>query len=347
MDGPHRRDRRAPGARLAGVVAVLGLLVAVLTLPSVHSAFSATTANLANSLAADRLLPPSGLIATQSCSMFPIAFRGAAASTSMSPLALNPPGETRAGDVLVAQVAYYGTSTVTAPSGWTLVLTDTSGGLVTSAVYWKVATASEPAAAFSRPSSSTGDMVGGIVAYSGVDRSNPVAVAGKATGSGETATSPAITTTLTDTVIVHFLTKQPVALPTPAGTRGRWTLSSDSEGATAADEPFVGPGTTPTRSSTSPGSAGAWIALAVALRPAVQEAGAVLSWTASPSSWADGYRVERTVGGTVQGSQAVPFGTTTVTDAPLVNGTTYDYRIRTHRGTWLSTAVTTTLTPSC
>ena len=347
MDGPHRRDRRAPGARLAGVVAVLGLLVAVLTLPSVHSAFSATTGTPANSLAADQLRPPSGLVVTQTCSYAPIVVRGALASTALSPLSLSPPSGTQAGDVLVAQVAYYGASTITAPSGWTAILADTSGGVVTSAVYWKVAVAGEPAATFTRPSADTGDMVGGIVAYSGVSVSAPVAVAGRATGSGETATSPALTTTATGVVVLHLLTKSAAQLPTPAGTTGRWRLSSDTEGVTAADESFTGPGAIPSRTSTSPGAAAAWIAQTVVLRPALQQVGAALSWTASPDSWADGYRGERSVAGTLQRTVSVPIGTTTATDAPLVNGTTYSYRVRAHRGAWVSTAVTATLTPSC
>ena len=347
MDGPHRRVRRAPGARLVGLAAALGLLVAVLALPSVHAAFSAVTGTPTNSLAADSLRPPSGLAVTQTCSYAPIVVRGALASTGISPLSLSPPSGTQAGDVLVAQVAYYGASTITAPSGWTAVLADTSGGVVTSAVYWKVATAGEPAATFTRPSTDTGDMVGGIVAYNGVSGSAPVAVAGGTTGSGEAATSPALTTTATGVVVVHLLTKLQAQLSTPVGTTGRWTLNSDTQGVTAADEPFAGLGAIPSRTSTSPGSATAWIVQTVVLRPALQQVGAALSWTASPSSWADGYRGERSVGGMAQGSSSVPMGTTTAADAYLVNGTTYSYRVWAYRGAWVSTAATTTLTPSC
>ena len=117
MDRPHRRARRAPGARLAGLVAALALLVAALALPSVHAAFSATTGTPTNSLAADRLQPPSGLVASRNCTYAPIVLRGALASTELSPLTLSPPPGTAAGDVLVAQVAYYGTSPITASLG--------------------------------------------------------------------------------------------------------------------------------------------------------------------------------------------------------------------------------------
>jgi hypothetical protein len=348
MDGLHRRARRVPRTRPAGLVAALGLLVAVLALPSAHSAFSAATGTPGNSLRTDWLRPPSGLAVSQTCSYAPIAVRGALASTSTSPLSLSPPSGTQAGDVLVAQVTWYGTSTITAPSDWTPVRTDTSGDVVTSAVYWKVATAAEPAASFARPSSSNGDMVGGIVAYSGVSRSAPIAVAGGATGSGETATSPALTTTATGVVALHLLAKGSAQFPTPTGTSGRWTLSSDSEGVTAADEPFAGPGALPSRSSTSPGSTTAWIAQTVVLRPALQQVGASLSWTPTPSSWADGYRLERSAGGTVQSTRSVtPVGTTTATESPLSNGVTHTFRLWSYRGTWTSTAVGTTLTPAC
>jgi hypothetical protein len=345
MDGPHRRTRRVPWARLLGAVAALALLVAVLALPPASSAFSARTGTPANSMAADRLQPPPSLTATQACSYTPIARRGALDSTAPSPLALSPPAGTQAGDVLVAQVTYYGASAITAPSGWTRILTDTSGGVVTSAVYWKIAVAGEPAATFTRPDTDTGDMVGGIVAYTGV-RAGTSQAAG-VTGVGDTVTSPALTTTATGAVAVHLLARSAGQPPAPAGTNLLWTRSSDSETVTAADEPVPGPGAVPQRTSTTSGATTAWIAQTVVLRPAVQQVGAVLSWTATPSSWADGYRGERIVGGTILGSSALPFGMTTVTDPGLLNGTTYTYRVRAYRGSWVSTDVTATLTPSC
>ncbi|WP_448621177.1 fibronectin type III domain-containing protein [Geodermatophilus sp. URMC 65] len=348
MDEPDRRARRVPGAGAVGLVAALGLLVAVLALPSVHTAFSATRGTLPSSLAADQLQPPSGLTVTQTCSYAPIALRGALASTGTSPLALSPPAGTQAGDVLVAQVAYYGTSPLTAPSGWTrVVLPDTSGGVVTSAVYWKVAAAGEPAASFARPSTESGDMVGGIVAYSGVSATAPVAASGGATGAGDTATSPAVTTTATGAVAVHLMARGGVQSATSTGSRELWTRSSDSESITAFDEPVAGSGAVPQRSSTTSGSTTAWIAQTVVLRPALQQVGASLSWAPTPSTWADGYKGERVVGGTVHGPSTVPFGTTTASDTGLANGTTYTYRVRAYRGAWVSDVVSTSLTTSC
>jgi hypothetical protein len=347
MDEPDRRTRRVPGVRLVGLLAALGLLVAVLALPSVHTAFSATKGTLPSSLAADHLQPPSGLTVTQTCSYAPITMRGALPSTGMSPLALSLPAGTQAGDVLVAQVAYYGASPLTAPSGWTLVRADTSGSVVTSAVYWKVAAAGEPAASFARPSTESGDMVGGIVAYSGVSASAPVSASGGATGAGDTATSPALTTTATGAVAVHLMARSGVQPATSTGLRELWTRSSDSESVTAFDESLAGPGAVPQRSSTTSGSTTAWIAQTVVLRPALQQVGASLSWGPTPSTWADGYKGERVVGGVVYGPTTVPFGTTTASDTGLANGTTYTYRVRAYRGAWVSSDVTSTLTPSC
>jgi hypothetical protein len=260
-DGPRRRVHRVPGARLAGLVAVLGLVVAVLALPSVHTAFSARSGTPVNSLAADQLRPPSALAVTQTCSYSPVVLRGALASTRVA--------------------------------------------------------------------------------------SAPVALAAGATGTGSTATTPALTTTATGAVVVHLLTRSGGQPPSPTGTTALWTHSSDSETVTAADEAFAGPGAVPQRTSTTAGSTTAWIAQTVVLRPALEQVGATLTWTATPSSWADGYRGERVVGGTVQASRTVPIGTTTVGDPGLANGTTYTYRVRAYRGSWVSTVQTTTLTPSC
>ncbi|SDN32202.1 hypothetical protein SAMN05660642_04574 [Geodermatophilus siccatus] len=351
MDEPDRRARRVPGVRLVGLVAALGLLVAVLALPSVDAAFSATRGTLASSFATDRLQPPAGLTVTQTCTYAPIVLQGSPSSAKVSPLELSPPTGTLAGDVLVAQVAYYGTSTVPAPSGWTrVVLPDTSGGVVTSAVYWKVAVPGEPVASFTRPDTTTGDMVGGIVGYRGVSGSSPIAAVGGATGSGDTATSsPTVSTTATGAVVVHLLTRSgTVRPPALGGTSQLWTNNSDSESVTASHESFAGPGAVPQRTSTTSGSTTAWIAQTVVLRPALQQVGASLSWTASPSSWADGYRLERSAGGTVQSTRSVtPVVATTTTEGALSNGVTYTFRLWTYRSTWVSDVVSTPLTTSC
>jgi hypothetical protein len=341
------RARRPRCARVVGPVAVLTLLVAVLALPPVSSAFSARTVGPA-SLAADQLLAPTNLAATTTCSgAATVSPVGQAATTQPSPLVLSPPSTTRPGDLLLAQVAYYGTPTVPTPTGWNLVSpAQTSGTLVTSAVYWKVAAPGEPTVSFARPAASTGDLVGGIVAYRGVDQTDPFLASGAATGKDTPPATPTLTTTTaTDTLLVHFLAKTGTAsLPTPAGTTERWNLPSDSEAVTAADERFTGSGTTTARSTTAGGVE--WTAQSVLLRPGKVPT-VHLSWTASPSDWADGYRGARQVGSGTPLTRTLPTGTTSTSDGPLTSGTTYSYRLWAYKGSWTSPAATVDITPVC
>ena len=342
---------------LAALVAALALVAAVLTLPTASAVFTSRTTNPANALAADRLQPPSGLTATTSCLSSTIVFRAATKAAGSGSLVLPTPPGTSAGDLLVAQVSNWGGPAVlTPPAGWTLIRRDsafqTNGAAqVTSALFWRVAVATEPASATFQLAASV-DMAGGIAAYSGVSTTSPVDTHEAATSTSATTTVPSVTTTVANTMLVHFTTKRQEQLPAPGGTAERWRLISGTgtsiQGVSAGDVSFAGPGATPVRSSTSPSNfSSEWIEQTVALRPIPQQPAATLNWTATPSSWATGYRGERIVGGTVQATNSAPMGTTTVTDPGLVNGTTYTYRVWAYRGTWVSTAVTTTLTPSC
>lgn len=339
--------------RLAVLGAAVALLLAVLALPSAHSAFSATAGTAANTLTADQLSPPSGLTATQSCPTLPaVAPRGTATTaTGGSSVVLSPPATTQAGDVLLAQVtSRYGPVTFGAPGGWTQILTNSSGGQVTSAVYWKIAVASEPAALFSRASGS-GDMAGAMVAYSGTHPTAPVLTQGGVTGTGVTATTPSLSATVSNTLVVHMYTKRQEDLPPPTGTTQRWRLMSgngtDNQGITAADEQFAGPGGTPARASTTSFNA-EWIAQSVVLRRPAVTPTVSLAWTPSSSSWATGYSLQRVVGGTVQSTATVtPIGATGAGGGTVAAGTEYTYRLSAYRGAWTSAQAATTITPAC
>jgi len=353
---PRFRVLRSPA--LPALVAALVLVAAVLVLPMASAAFRATTANPANSLAADRLQPPSGLTATQSCSTATIAHVGSSTSTGVGTLVLQTPPGTSPGDVLVAQVSNKGggTAALTAPAGWTSIRRDSAyqangAAQVTAALFWRVAVTTEPTSATFHLAASV-DMVGGIATYRGVSTVNPVNASQVMTGTGATATTPSVTTTTAATMLVDFTAKWQDDLPAPAGTQHRWRLTSGAStahfGVSAGDVAFAGTGATPTRNAASSTNySSEWLAQTIALRPNAQQPAATLMWTASPSSWATGYKGERIVGGTVQATHTVPIGTTTITDTGLVNGTTYTFRVWAYRGSWVSTAVTTTLTPSC
>ncbi|SDN32231.1 hypothetical protein SAMN05660642_04575 [Geodermatophilus siccatus] len=343
---------------LSALVAALALVVAVMALPPASAVFTSTTTNPTSTLSADRLQPPSGLTATQSCSTATIAHVGSSTSTGVGSLVLQAPPGTSPGDLLVAQVSNKGggTAALTAPAGWTSIRRDTAqrpDGVpqVTSALFWRVAVTGEPSSA-TFTTTSTVDMVGGIATYRGVSTVDPVNASGSRTGTGTTATTPSVNTTTAATMLVDFTGKWQDDLPAPAGTQQRWRFTSGAStahfGVSAGDVAFAGTGATPTRNAASSTTySSEWLAQTIALRPASQQPAAILNWTATPSSWATGYKGERVAGGVVYGPTTVPCGTTTASDSGLVNGTTYTYRVWAYRGSWESEVVSTSLTTSC
>ena len=335
-------------------LACLGLLLLPATFPLASAAFVAT-AGTANTASTATLEPPSALAATWTCAPGPgIVARGARSATGLSSLALTPPVGTVAGDLLLAQVTNRnGPSTLTVPGGWTLVgarTTAPGSSTVTSAMYWKWAAGGEGTSTFVLGTADT-QMVGGVVAYSGVHPSGPIDDSADLPGAGTVATAPSVTTTAANAMLVHAFAKRQESIPAATGTAPLWSLLSGSGagnlGATAGEVLFAGPGVTPTRSTTGSNTF-EWVTHTVALRPALGAPSASLTWTASPSTWATGYRLERSVGGTVQATATVtPISATATSSGPLVKGTTYGFRLWAYYGTWVSSSVTGGLTPSC
>lgn len=355
-------QRARGGARIVRALVLRGaialpLLVVPLTVPATGAVFTASTGDTGNTASTASLSPPSNLSVSRTCAAATITVRNAtSASSTNGSLILTTPAGTAANDVLIAHVTnrYDGSYAIGTPAGWTLINRTTAGAganSLTSAVYWRRAAASEPASAtFVLAGGSGVDMVGGLVAYGGVDGTAPVNVSAVATGSGTTVTTPSLTTTVTNTRLVHLFTKLGEAQPVPSGSTQRWRLlsptSGDNQGASAGDEAIAAAGSTGTRSSTGTQATG-WIVQTGALRPALVPT-ASLTWTASTSSGATGYTLDRVVSGTVQASADVPgIATTSTTDGPLVSGTTYTFRLSAYRGSWRSTQASGTLTPVC
>lgn len=71
-----------------------------------------------------------------------------------------------------------------------------------------------------------------------------------------------------------------------------------------------------------------------------------LSWTASASTWRDGYEIARatSAGGPYTVIATVAAGATTYTDGPLSFSTTYHYAVRATRHAWRSSDVTASRT---
>ncbi|MFP5371030.1 MAG: hypothetical protein ACLGI3_09825, partial [Actinomycetes bacterium] len=299
---------------------------------------------------------PSGLGLTQTCPSGAVSlFRDVSpAASALTQITISRPAAAQQNDLLLAQVANRDdTYTMTAPAGWTLLRVDTQASSeVTSRLYYKVATSAEPSGYTFNIGQSV-QVIGHIVAYSGVSTTTPVDASDWASNYSSTATAPSVTTTRANTRLVHLTAKRQEALAAPGSTTSRWSAlsggSTSSLGVSAGEESFAGPGATVPRSVTSGSNfSSEWVAQTVALRPAPGTPTANATWTASPSTWATGHRLERGVGGTVQATQTVtPISATAATDGPLVNGTTYSYRLWAYSGTWASPAITATFTPSC
>ncbi len=112
------------------------------------------------------------------------------------------------GNVMLASVAVDGNvaSTLAAPSGWTLLnrLTD-SANQVTTAVWWKVAGASEPGS-YTFTWTTSKNAYGWIARFSGVETSGPINVWGSTSGPSASISplSPSVTTTVANTMIVRI-----------------------------------------------------------------------------------------------------------------------------------------------
>jgi hypothetical protein len=167
---------------------------------------------------------PSGLSASTTLSVGdPIVFRRATRATSPGALTLSiaTPVGTAANEVMLAAIAVRpSSSTITAPSGWTLLrrsnnLPPNPASLL---VYRRVATATEPSTHKWTFSNSQGS-AGCIVSFQGVDTANSIDLHnGQGTPSALTHATPSITTTAANDMLVtfHMITSSVTWTP-PAG----------------------------------------------------------------------------------------------------------------------------------
>jgi prepilin-type N-terminal cleavage/methylation domain-containing protein len=304
---------------------------------------------------------PGGFTVTQTCGADPPpAYRGASSTAAVSDndtsITVSKPSSTVAGDVMVAQVAIAGgpdPSTITPPSGWTTLAIVRSAGYVTQGVYYRRATSAE--ANTYTWSYSKAKSVAGITSYSGVHRVDPVNVhAAQAGSSASTSvTAPSVTTTRDNVRLVGFYAASGGGSFTPpSGTTERYDIATGSNSsathvsASVAGQDFLTAGSTGTRTATfSLSSYG--IGHLVALAP-TRTPGAALSWTATSWPAAEGYYLRRTVGGLLQRDWTVPGRTTTSsTDGPLVNGTSYVFELSAYAGSSQTDPLSATLTPAC
>ncbi|MFD8117081.1 hypothetical protein [Streptomyces microflavus] len=133
----------------------------------------------------------------------PSSFPGASSNTDTCAV-LKPDG-LAADDVMVAWIQAGGVTMSSAPSGWTLVHTRVHADAnLTSWVYYKVATGSEPASYTWTASAATTPMGGAISAFRGVDTANPInAQTSSESAATQTVSTPSVTST-NRALILHF-----------------------------------------------------------------------------------------------------------------------------------------------
>lgn len=340
--------------RLRRRFVVTGIVVSmVVTAGAAYAAFSIVTSNTGTSLSADQLAPPTNLNASAPCTASgAVVFRNSSSATGTSgALTISKPADVVAGDTMVAQFALRSVaSSITVPSGWNLIRNEQFTNGIQSALYVKVAQATEPAS-YTWTSNSSARSGGGIVAYSGAAVS-PIDVQAGSTGVSTTPTAPSVTTTVNSGFLVTFFVARQQSLASlPPGMTERWNLNTGggagSIGVGATDEPRPTAGATGTRAA-SIGSSFDWTGQSVAIKPA-GAAQASLSWTPSVSTFASGYKLQRWLGAVQQNEQTItPVSQTSGVDGPLASNTTYTYKITSFFGTWRSAEVTTLLaTPAC
>ena len=123
---------------------------------------------------------------------------------TVTQLKLDKPASISAGDVMLANIGINGGSSAvvsTVPSGWTQITRTDNDVNIALISYWKVASSSEPSDyTWSVDGQTTAE--GGIIAYRGVDTTNPVDSMAGNTGFGTQATTSAITTNAANEQIV-------------------------------------------------------------------------------------------------------------------------------------------------
>jgi Flp pilus assembly protein TadG len=195
--------------------------------------------------------------------------------STMSNTSLNlaVPGAAAPGNLLVATVTVAGGGAVTAPAGWTVAATSTNAGNVSVRTWYRLAP-SPVGGPYNFSWTGSHAAVGAMAAYSGVDTTTPLDVAGAAaTNNGTNVRATRITTTGTNSrVIGFFATSSSATLTTPAGMALVFPVTKPSSGGPTlevADFQNATPGDTGNMTATA-SAGGQWAAHLVSFNAAVR-----------------------------------------------------------------------------
>lgn len=350
--------------RVAEVGAVMLALVFAHATVTAYAAFADTTGNGLNQFAAGSLQSPASFSVTPGtcvgAATIAVRATSSASINAGAQIVIAAPGGVQAGDVMLAAISWhthdYSGSGIDPPAGWTEVRIDDDGTHILQGIFWKEATASEPATYtfLNGTTDITRQVVGGIVAYSGVDTSTPIDAHGAFTTSSNvfSLTAPSVIATVAGSRLVSVFGQHDAGvLSVPSGMTGRYAESVGSGGgvatATYADQVLGAAGATGTRTSTGSGN-GSGVAQSIVLDPAGGLNAANLSWAPSGSSFVDGYLLQRYIGAILDNEWLITPGTASavVDFGGLVAGTNYTYRLRATAGEWRSTPVSLGYTPA-
>lgn len=177
------------------------------------------------------------------------------------------------GNLLVATISRnLGVDDIDTPVGWTKVFSSLHSS-ATTAVFWKIATSSEPIFQDFTSSTSGGKWAGGIVEISGFDAAAPVDVSGTGTGLDLAPVSPAVTTTEANTLLIAGFGVNNFATATAsAGLTSRWSQTTTSGGSVATAGGTIAQVATGLTSAYTHSISGdadkSWFAYTIAIAPA-------------------------------------------------------------------------------
>jgi len=146
-------------------------------------------------------------------------------------LTLPVPVPTLDGDMLLALISTDGNPTMTPPVGWDLE--DEIGGTAKSFMYRRLSPGNEPVS-YTWTLDGAEDAVGAIIRFLNVDPDTPVNAKEKTSGTGSTISVPAITTTVSNAMLLTLISLNDGVLINEASLggqlqKGLWLVNSSGE----------------------------------------------------------------------------------------------------------------------
>src|SRR5688572_7280706 len=181
------------------------------------------------------------------------------------------PSGTVAGNLLVAVVNFEKGSdvtTLTPPSGWTLIRRDNQGNKVGMATFYKVAGASE-GTSYAWTLNGAPKWAAGIARFSGVNTGTPINASDGSVLNTGNPTAPSVNTTVADTLVLVYYTNKKNATYVPAtGTTERWdapNAAGNQPSNMMATFGVAAAGASGSKTATASDATGEWAAQQIAL----------------------------------------------------------------------------------